>query len=254
MKNNSERSVSLPRLLCVVMLLACSTLCAEVVRANDKDALTAAQAKGLYTILVLHRSDGQEALEAGCKEALAGRSDVFVYSAELNSPSIAATMKQFKIDVETLPTPIAMVISSNNVVTGIFTRTPKAEKLAEALLPEQPLAVRKLLADGTAVLIKAQSKTTTGNAENDQAIRDYLADKSITNKVAIVHVDLDRKENAPFLKQLKIDPTNEKQSVLICLAPPLKIVNKAFRGAATKNVIVQTSSAACGSGCATGKS
>jgi hypothetical protein len=163
-------------------------------------------------------------------------------------------LKELKMDAETLPTPLAMVISSNNVVTGIFTRVPKLEKLKEALLPEQPLAVRKALSDGNPVLIKAQSKTTLGNAETDKAITEFLGDRSISNKVVVLRVDLDKSETAPFLRQLKIDPTNEKESVLICLAPPLKIVNKAFRGAATKDIIVKTSSAACGTGCATGKS
>jgi hypothetical protein len=229
-------------------------MCKEADALNETAGITAAQAKGLYTILILHKNDGQEVLEAGVKEALAGRSDVFVYTAAVNSPSLAATLQQLKIDVETLPTPLAMVISSNSVVTGIFTRVPKPEKLKEALLPEQPLAVRKMLSDGKPVLIKAQSKTTLGNAETDKAISDYLGDRSISNKVVVLRVDLDKLENAPFLKQLKIDPPNEKQSVLICLAPPLKIVNTAFRGAATKDIIVKTSSAACGTGCATGRS
>lgn len=254
MKYNLEKYLTLPALICSCVLFPGSGKCKEAGAANEPATLAAAQAKGLYTVLILHRNDGQDVLESGVKEALAGRLDVFVYSAAVTSPSLAATLRQFKMDVETLPTPLAMVISSNNVVTGIFTRVPKPEKLKEALLPEQPLAVRKTLSDGTSVLIKAQSKTTLGNAETDKAISEYLRDKSISNKVAVLPVDLDKSENAPFLRQLKIDPANEKQSVLICLAPPLKIVNKAFRGAATKDIIVTASSAACGTGCATGKS
>ena len=246
--------LTIPVLFCGCLLLSGSGMCKEAGAVNEPASLAAAQAKGLYTVLILHRNDGQDVLESGVKEALAGRSDVFVYSAAVNSPSSAATLRQFKMDVETIPTPLAMVISSNNVVTGIFTRVPKPEKLKEALLPEQPLAVRKMLSDGKSVLIKAQSATTLGNAETDKAISEYLGDKSIANKVVVLPVDLDKSENAPFLKQLKIDPPNEKQSVLICLAPPLKIVNKAFRGAATKAIIATASSAACGTGCATGKS
>ena len=254
MSYHLEKYLAMPALICGCILLSGSGMCEEVGAVNEPATLAAAQAKGLYTVLILHRNDGQEVLEAGVKEALAGRSDVVVQSTALSSPSLVATMKQLKMDAETLPTPLAMVISSNNVVTGIFTRVPKSEKLKEALLPEQPLAVRKMLSEGTPVLIKAQSKTTLGNAETDKAILEYQADRSISNKVVVLRVDLDKSENAPFLKQLKIDPPNEKQSVLICLAPPLKIVNKAFRGAATKAMIVTASSAACGTGCATGKS
>jgi hypothetical protein len=254
MKYHLNKRLSIPACVCIFILLSGSGMCKEAVAVNEPAELTAAQAKGLYTVLILHRNDGQDVLESGVKEALAGRLDVFVYSSAVTSPSLAATLRQFKMDVETLPTPLAMVISSNNVVTGIFTRVPKSEKLKEALLPEQPLAVRKMLSDGKAVLIKAQSRTTIGNIETDKAISEYLGDKRISNKVVVLPVDLDKIENAPFLKQLKIDPPNEKQSVLICLAPPLKIVNKAFRGAATKDIIVTASSAACGTGCATGKS
>ncbi len=254
MRHHFEKYLTIPALICSCVLLSGSGLCKEAGAVNEPATLAAAQAKGLYTVLILHRNDGQEVLEAGVKEALAGRSDVVVQSTALSSPSLVATMKQLKMDAETLPTPLAMVISSNNVVTGIFTRVPRREKLLEALLPEQPLAVRKMLSEGTPVLIKAQSKTTLGNAETDKAILEYQNDRSISNKVVVLRVDLDRSENAPFLKQLKIDPRNETQSVLICLAPPLKIVNKAFRGAATKAIIVTASSAACGTGCATGKS
>ena len=254
MKYLLGKYLTIPAWVCGCILFSGSGLCKDAGAVNEPATLAAAQAKGLYTVLILHRNDGQEVLEAGAKEALAGRSDVVVQSTALSNPSLVATMKQLKMDAETLPTPLAMVISSNNVVTGIFTRVPKPEKLKEALLPEQPLAVRKMLSDGTPVLIKAQSATTLGNVETDKAISEYLGDKSIANKVAVLRVDLDKLENAPFLKQLKIDPPNEKESVLICLAPPLKIVNKAFRGAATKAIIVTASSAACGTGCATGKS
>lgn len=254
MRNHQERCLLIPLMLCGCLLLSSEGFCGETATREAADLLASAQPQKLYSILILHRNDGQEVLESGAKDALAGRSDVVVRSVLVSSPSIASTLQQLKMDVETLPTPLMMVISSNQVVTGLFTRPPKPEKLNEALLPEQPLAVRKALSEGQTVLIKAQSATTLGNAETDKAISDYQGDSSISNKVVVLNVALDKTENAPFLKQLKIDPPNEKQSVLICLAPPLKIVNKAFRGAATKDVIVKTSSAACGTGCATGKS
>lgn len=254
MKYHLRKYLTIPTLICSCVLLSISAMCKEAGAGNEPATLAAAQSKGLYTVLILHRNDGQDVLESGVKEALAGRADVFVYSVLVNSPSLAGTLRLLKMDAETIPTPLAMVISSNNVVTGIFTRVPRGEKLKEALLPEQPLAVRKMLSDGKAVLIKAQSKTTAGNAETDKAISEYLGDRSISNKVVVLQVDLDKSENIPFLKQLKIDPPNESQSVLICLAPPLKIVNKAFRGAATKDIIVKTASAACGTGCGTGGS
>jgi len=254
MNQHPGRFLIVPALIWGCILFSGSGLCKEVSASDQPVAPAVTQETGLYSVLILHRNDGQEALESGAKEALAARTDVVVRSVLVSSPSIAPTLKQLKMDVETLPTPLMMVISSSNVVTGIFTRMPKNEKLKESLLPEQPLAVRKALADGKSVLIKAQSKTTLGNAETDKAISDYLGDASISNKVVVLQVELDKSENAPFLKQLRIDPPNEKQSVLICLAPPLKIVNKAFRGAATKANIVTTASAACGTSCSTGSS
>lgn len=247
-------SLLTPLLTAGYLFVAVNGFCGEVQPLASPDPVAATQAKVVYTVLILHRNDGQEVMESAIKEALAGRSDVLIRSSLVNSPTLAATFQQLNMDAETLPTPLAMVIASNNVVTGIFTRAPKREKLLEALLPEQPLAVRKTLLDGKTVLIKAQSKNTQGNAGTDKAISDYLSDRSITNKVVVLQVDLDKAENAPFLRQLRIDPPNEKQSVLICLAPPLKIVNKAFRGAATKDIILKTASAACGTGCSTGSS
>jgi hypothetical protein len=241
-------------MVCSGLLLSCSGLWAETATLKTEALSGYAPTNGSYTVFILHRNDGQELLEAGVKEALVSRPDVVVQSSRVNSPTLAGLFQQLKMDAETLPTPLVLVISSNTVVTGIFTRTPRREKLLESLLPEQPLAVRKTLLEGKSVLIKAQSKKTLGNVETDKAISDYLSDSSITNKVVVLQVDLDKAENAPFLRQLRIDPPNEKQSVLICLAPPLKIVNLAFRGAATKASIVKTASAACGTSCSTGSS
>jgi hypothetical protein len=254
MKYHFVRYLQASMVVCATILLSANGFCKETDTLKDADPLASAQAKGFYSVLVLHRNDGQELLESNIREALAGKSDVFVHSVRADSTSIAGTLRQLKLDAETIPTPIALVISSNNLVTGIFTRAPKADRLKEALLPEQPLAVRTALSGDKTVLIKAQSKTTLGNVETDKAISAYLADASITNKVVVLPVDLDKAENVPFLKQLKIDPANEKQSVLICLAPPLKIVNKAFRGAATKDIILKTSSPACATSCAPGSS
>jgi len=254
MKKSLENCLVVPVAACYCLLLTASGFCKEPVTLTEGDRLFAAQANGQYSILILHRNDGQEVLESGVKEALAGRSDVIVCAATLNSPFVVNLFKNLKMDTETIPTPLAMVLSSNQVVTGIFTRVPKSDRLKEALLPDQPLAVRKSLQDGKTVLIKAQSKSTLGNKQTDQAILAYQGDNSISNKVVVLPVDLDKTENAAFLRQLKIDPDQEKQSVLICLAPPLKIVNRAFRGAATKDTIVKTTSAACGTGCSTGSS
>jgi hypothetical protein len=254
MNRKLSPSLLTPLLTAGCLFVAAHGFCGESQKLAAPDPLMSAQAKGLYTVLILHRNDGQEVMESTIQEALAGRSDVLIHSSLVNSPSLAGTFRQLNMDAETLPTPLTMVISSNNVVTGIFTRAPKAERLKESLLPEQPLAVRKTLQDGKTVLIKAQSKSTQGNAETDKAIAAYLADSSITNKVVVLQVDLDKKENSPFLKQLRIDPPNEKQSVLICLAPPLKVVNQAFRGAATKATVLKATTAACGTGCATGSS
>ncbi len=97
-----------------------------------------------------------------------------------------------------------------------------------------------------------QTDKTEGNKETDEAIEQFISATNNRGKYAAISVDLDNPENEPFLQQLKIDPKKETKSVILGMAPPLKIVNKPFRGAATKDLVDKTVNPACGSSCATG--
>ena len=180
-------------------------------------AIKAAAAKGRYVALVLHKAGAPDARGmAAAVHALAeasGKADFIV--ADAANPEFAGLFKALNLDVGTMPTPATLVLSTNSIVTGVFTVPPTKERFAEALLPQQPLAVRSALRDGKKAIVIAQSPTTKGNAETDKGVEEYLA--GITNRAAfvVVKIALDNAENAPFLKQLKIDPQTETQSVTV---------------------------------------
>lgn len=228
---------------------------AVTVAAPGSPAATLAdnQAKGIYTFLVLHRDPASTAAMTGAIDPLAkanGKAASLV--ASVDDPSLAAFLKGLKIAPDTVPVPVTLAVAPNGVVTGAFVQPPNAERFADAILPEQPLAVRKALSEGKAVVITMQSAQTTGNDETNQAIAACMADPKNKDKVVTLPVAMDKAENVAFLGKLGIVPAQERQSVVICMVPPLKIASKPFRGPATKDIIAATISSSCASGCSTG--
>ena len=211
------------------------------------------RAKGFYTILVLHKGeDSAEELLAALELLAKEAGKIGCLAASVKEASLDALFKSLKLDPEVIPTPLALALAPNGIVTGAFRSTPKAEKFAEAILPEQPLAIRKALSDSKSVIIKMQSPKTSGNEETNKALGEYFADPKNQAKFTLLPLDLDKAENVRFLKQLTIaDPGQEKQAILIAMAPPLTIISKPYRGAASKAVL-NTFLASCGSACGPG--
>lgn len=222
--------------------------------AAPAEAVRAAAAGNRYVALVLHKAgdtDRRGLLAAVRARAEAsGGADCVV--ARTDDPDLAALFGALKLDTGTMPTPAALMLAANGIVTGVFTAPPTAERFQEALLPAQPLAVLSALREGKKVIVTAQSPATTGNAETDRGIESYLA--SITNRAsfALVKISLEEAGNAPFLRQLKINPQSEKQAVTLVMAPPMTIATTPIRGAVTKELLSKAmdacSSGACGPG------
>lgn len=216
------------------------------------DRITQNMSKGFYTILVLHKGESTDKLINALTPLAKEHGKSACITARVDDAELKPLFKELKLDSETAPTPLAIALAPNKIITGIFIQPPAKEAFQEALLPDQPLAIRKALKDGKIVIIKMQSPKTTGNAETDKGIKAFLSDKKNKDKYVSLPIDLDKAENKFFLKQLKIDPAKEKKSVVLGIAPPLKLVNKPFRGAATKNDIDKAVNPACGTGCAAG--
>jgi len=219
--------------------------------AAPAEAVKAAGAKGLYVALVLHKPGaadlrGMASTVKSLAEA-SGKAECIV--AETANAGLAGLFKLLKLDPDTMPTPATLVLSTNGIVTGVFTIPPTKERFSEALLPAQPLAVRSALRDGKKVIVVAQSATTKGNAETEKGIEEYLAGDTNRSSYVTVKIALDNAENGPFLRQLKMDPQKETQSVTIIMAPPMSIAATPIRGAATKAVVAKAISACSAGSC-----
>jgi hypothetical protein len=208
--------------------------------------------KGLYTALVLHKGESVDDLEGTVRSLTGANSKADCVVADARDASLRSLFRELQLDPETAPTPLTIVLAPNKVVTGVFMRPPNVQQFTEAILPEQPLALRKALADGKTVIVKMQTDTSAGNAETDKAIAQFLSGAGKGGKTVAMPVALDRPENGPFLRQLKIDPEKETKSVILAMAPPLKVLSKPYRGAATREVVAAMVAPACGSSCASG--
>ena len=212
-------------------------------------ALHAAAAKDRYVALMLHKKGEADTSDmvasARALSESSGKADCIV--ADTSNPELARLFKSLKLDAGTMPTPVILMLSTNGIVTGAFTMPPTKERFVEALLPSQPLAVLTALHEKKKAIVVVQSPTTQGNAETDKGIAEYLS--SITNRgsYVMVKIALDNAENAPFLRQIKINPQTETQSVTLIMAPPMNIATTPIRGAATKAVLGKAMGA-CSSG------
>jgi len=133
--------------------------------AAPAEAVKAAGAKGLYVALVLHKPGaadlrGMASTVKSLAEA-SGKAECIV--AETANAGLAGLFKLLKLDPDTMPTPATLVLSTNGIVTGVFTIPPTKERFAEALLPAQPLAVRSALRDGKKVILVLPKSTTVDN-------------------------------------------------------------------------------------------
>ena len=223
---------------------------AEVVTEASK-AVAANCEKGFYTALILHKGEDTSKLKAALEPLAKEQGKCGCVVARVDDAGLAALFYDLKFDTATAPTPLAISLAPNRVVTSVYSKPPTKEAFQQGILPSQPLAVLRALLDGKNVIVKMQSPKTLGNEETNKAIAAYLKDPKKKNFVA-VSVDLDKPENAAFLKQMKIDPAKETKSVILGMAPPLKIVNKPFRGAAKKLDIEKAVNPACGTGCGPG--
>lgn len=221
--------------------------------ASASATMTNNQKKGVYTILVLRRDETSDSSMIGAIETLAKANGKAVcLPALVTDPSLKPFFKGQKADPATMPMPIALVVAPNGIVTGAFTKAPDEKRFTDAILPEQPLAVRKALSDGKVVVVTMQSAQTTGNAETNKAVVECMADPKNKDKIVSLPVDLDKAENASFLAKLNVIPAKEKQAVTLCLAPPLKMMSKPLYGAVTKDLLAASISSSCASGCSTG--
>lgn len=222
---------------------------AETPKASLPKAIADNRAKGNYTVLILHKGEDITALKAGMQPLASEAEKCELLAMRADNAGLTSFFAKQRVDPGSMPTPIVLMLAPNGVVSGVFTKTPTKESFAEAILPEEPLAVRKALLDGKTVIIKMQSSTTTGNKETDLAIKKFLAAPKNSASHVSVAVHLDKKENRTFFRQLGIDPDKETASTILGMAPPLKIINKPFRGAATVKDVVDVVTPACTTGC-----
>lgn len=215
-------------------------------------AIAAGLSEGLYAVLILHKGEPVDDIKSAITPLVDANKETACFVADARDAGMAGLFRELKLDPETAPTPLAMVLAPNKVVTGIFMSPPDAEQFNDAILPSQPLAVRKALVDGKAVILKMQTDKTTGNEETNKAIKHFLSGVSSSGKYVALPISLDTPENGSFLRQLGIDPDKETKSVILAMAPPLQIVSKPFRGAATKDIVAAMFSSSCGSSCGSG--
>lgn len=215
-------------------------------------AITEGLANGQYAVVILHKGESVDDIKSAITPLAEANPKAACFVADARDSGMAGLFRELKLDPETAPTPLTMVLAPNKIVTGVFMTPPNAEQLGEAILPDQPLALRKALVDGKAVIVKMQTDTTTGNEETNKAIEEFLSGPGREGPYVALPISLDEPENGSFLRQLGIDPDKETKSVILAMAPPLQIVSKPFRGAATKEIVAAMFSSSCGSSCGSG--
>lgn len=214
-------------------------------------ALDEAARRGKYLFAFFWKDDDQptqamrQVFDETMKE-LADRADTVVV--RVDDPAERPLVAKFGLD--RAPMPLVLAVAPNGAVMGGFPREVTAKELREAFGSPCAEQCMKALQDGKLVFLCVQNASTRSHSEALAGVRQFQSDARYQSATEVVLLDPADSREAPFLKDLQIDP---KTSVAVTafLAPPGVIIAQ-FEGATDKEALVaalqRAASNPCGGG------
>lgn len=217
-------------------------------------ALYRASAVNRYLFVFFYKEQNpqSDAMWAVLQAALAkvpGRAETAVV--RITDPMEQEMVKGYGVD--RAPMPMVLALAPNGAVMGGFPGKVEEAQILGAFGTPGMEKTMKLLQDRRMVFLCFQNPTTQQNEAAMYGINELRADPNMGGAVVTVLVDPADPQEARFLAQFQIDPTqNVAQTVM--LVPPGATVGK-FMGGTTKTMLLSKleSAGGCGpGGCAGG--
>jgi len=184
-----------------------------------------------YTFLLFYRDDNQatrtmaQVLKTGLAERDGQASVTYV---SVSDPSEQAIVKRF--GVGRAPLPFTLAVAPNGAVTALISQKVTDAQIASAFVTAGMADCMKAMQDRKLVLVCVHPSARN---QTPSAVADFQADPEFKDRVTVISIQSNDKSEAPFLKQMEIEPASLKGSTVVFLAPPAVLVGK-FTSSATK--------------------
>lgn len=192
-----------------------------------------------------------QTFQTGVKELRSKKAGAAVASASVNitDPRQQETVKKFGLD--RAPMPLVLAIAPNGAVTGGWPIRMSKEQMREAVVSNAAMQTLKALQSRKLVLLCLYHPTKDKKRPAFPGPRAFKATPPYGPATEMIVANMEEDREAPFLKQLRIEPSKTPDSFLL-LAPPGNLVAQ-FASTATKDEIVAKLKAAKSNPCAGGK-
>jgi hypothetical protein len=201
----------LRRLSCALMLVALIPL--NLIASPAKDLEKAAQKGQIAFILVTEGTKTDvSAAKTVLKDTVKQAKRSTMVELDRSNPDNAEIVKKYKL--ATIPVPMILALNANGVISGaIQPNRATSETLLKMVPTPKKLEVMKALSNGNAVFIMASHKgmTSSGSVSDSCA----MACQKAPSKSICVSIDMDDKEEAAFLTELKIDTTSSEPVTIV---------------------------------------
>ncbi len=182
-----------------------------------------------YTLFLLtrdHKSENADIVVNAPNWSKAFESQIEIVKCDLTTESGKAQAQKLKLDPEIVPTPLALIVSKEGVVTGTYRRAPHTQNLQKSILPPAPLAVRKALSEGKSVWISVYGKDQEIRRHNHDLIQKNIKDE----KTVCIEIDGADSQNNVFLQTIKVPLTQGEEAQALLMKPPMNISVSPIRG------------------------
>jgi hypothetical protein len=215
--------------LAIEGLISSLGLAAEAGKAQQVLDQSAAQQK--YTFLLFYREDNQatRTMAQSLQKALAQRSNqASITYVSVSDPAEQAVVKRF--GVARAPLPFTLAVAPNGAVTALISQKINAAQIATAFVTPGMANCMKAMQDRKLVLVCVH---TSARSETPESVREFQADPDFSERLSVISIQSSDRSEAPFLKQMEIEPGSLQGSTLVFMAPPAVLVGK-FASTATK--------------------
>ena len=216
-------------ILAIEALVSGFCLGAEPVKSQQVLDQSAEEQK--YTFLLFYREDHQatrtmaQALQTGLAQR-SGQATLCYVS--VTDPAEQAVVKRF--GVSRAPLPFTLAVAPNGAVTALISQKITDAQIASAFVTAGMADCMKAMQDRKLVLVCVQ---TTPRSQTPAAVVEFQNDPEFRDRLKVISIQSSDRAEAPFLKQMEIEPASLRGPAVVFLAPPAVLVGK-FTTSSTK--------------------
>lgn len=186
--------------------------------------LEASAEAGKFTFIVFYKEDSAATRDMArvVQESVATQQQAAsIAFAQSTQPIEQQLVERFGIG--RAPMPLTVAVAPNGAITGVFSKTVKADDLEQAIVPPVMMACMKQLQEKKLVFVclNAGGETTI-----PAGVRTLQADPMFKERIVLVPMDIRDPQESRFLSQMQVKPAEFKGELAVLIAPPGVLIGK----------------------------